>query len=80
MRNATELSLAFGWSGAFDGTRDGLPLIGAVPGAKNTFAAFGYGGNGTTFSFLPAELIGTLLLGDSSPLLDDFAIDRDDPG
>jgi glycine/D-amino acid oxidase-like deaminating enzyme len=72
--------VALGWSGAFDTTRDGLPLIGAVPGCKNIFAAFGYGGNGITFSFLAAELIGTLLLGGSSALLDDFAIDRDVPG
>lgn len=72
--------VAFGWSGAFSSTRDGLPLIGTVPGCKNIFAAFGYGGNGITFSFLAAELIGTLLLGGSSPMLDDFAIDRDVPG
>jgi glycine/D-amino acid oxidase-like deaminating enzyme len=72
--------VALGWSGAFDTTRDGLPLIGAVPGCKNIVAAFGYGGNGITFSFLAAELIGTLLLGGSSVLLDDFAIDRDVPG
>jgi glycine/D-amino acid oxidase-like deaminating enzyme len=29
-------------------------LIGAVPRCKNLFAAFGYGGNGITFSFLAA--------------------------
>ncbi|WP_246668370.1 MULTISPECIES: FAD-dependent oxidoreductase [Bradyrhizobium] len=70
----------FSWSGAFDTTRDGLPLIGAVPGCKNIFAAFGYGGNGITFSFLAAELLAALLAGGSSPLLDDLAIDRDIPG
>jgi glycine/D-amino acid oxidase-like deaminating enzyme len=69
--------VAFAWSGAFDATLDGLPLVGAVPGCKNIIAAFGYGGNGITFSFLAAELIGSLLSGGSSPLLDDFAIDRD---
>ncbi|AJA66606.1 N-acetylglucosamine-1-phosphate uridyltransferase [Bradyrhizobium japonicum] len=70
----------FAWSGAFDTTHDGLPLIGAVPGCKNIFAAFGYGGNGITFSFLAAELLAALLAGGSSPLLDDLAIDRDIPG
>ena len=69
--------VAFNWSGAFDTTSDGLPLIGRVPGCKNVFAAFGYGGNGITFSFLAAELIATLLSGGTSLLLDDFAIDRD---
>jgi glycine/D-amino acid oxidase-like deaminating enzyme len=76
----TSSHVAFAWSGAFDTTRDGLPLIGAVPGCKNIFAAFGYGGNGITFSLLAAELIGSLLSGGSSPLLDDFAIDRDISG
>jgi glycine/D-amino acid oxidase-like deaminating enzyme len=70
----------FTWSGAFDTTHDGLPLIGAVPGCKNIFAAFGYGGNGITFSFLAAELLAALLAGGTSPLLDDLAIDRDIPG
>jgi glycine/D-amino acid oxidase-like deaminating enzyme len=76
-RASTEL--AFNWSGAFDTTRDGLPLIGAVPGYRNILAAFGYGGNGITFSFLAAELLCTLLSGGSSPLLDVLALDRDLP-
>ena len=67
------------WAGTFDSTDDGLPLIGAVPGAKNLFAAYGYGGNGITFSYLAAELIGALIAGRHSPLLDDFAIDRASP-
>ena len=54
-----------------------LPLIGPVPGAKGVYAAYGYGGNGITFSFLAAQLIGDLIAGESSPLLRDFAIDRD---
>lgn len=71
--------VAFSWSGAFDTTDDGLPLIGRLPGCKNILAAFGYGGNGITFSFLAAELLATLLAGGSSPLLDDLAINRDIP-
>lgn len=66
----------FGWSGAFDVTDDGLPLIGPVPGATNIHAAYGYGGNGITFSFLAAQLIGLSLAGGSSPLFEDFALDR----
>ena len=71
--------IAFQWAGTFDTTADGLPLIGPVPGYKSVYAAYGYGGNGITFSFLAAELIGGLLAGQTSPLLHDFAIDRDDP-
>jgi len=65
------------WSGTFDTTRDGLPLIGPVPNAKGIYAAYGYGGNGITFSFLAAQLIGDLIAGSSSQLLSDFALDRD---
>jgi glycine/D-amino acid oxidase-like deaminating enzyme len=54
-----------------------LPLIGPVPGARGVYAAYGYGGNGITFSFLAACLIGDLIAGKTSPLLRDFAIDRD---
>jgi glycine/D-amino acid oxidase-like deaminating enzyme len=67
----------FRWSGTFDTTRDGLPLIGPAPGTKGVYAAYGYGGNGITFSYLAAQLIGGLIAGSSSPLLDDFALDRD---
>jgi glycine/D-amino acid oxidase-like deaminating enzyme len=67
----------FRWSGTFDTTRDGLPLIGSVPDARGVYAAYGYGGNGITFSFLAAQLIGDLIAGATSPLLGDFALDRD---
>ena len=69
--------IEFRWAGTFDTTADGLPLIGPVPGARGVYAAYGYGGNGITFSFLAARLIGDLIAGKTSPLLHDFAIDRD---
>jgi glycine/D-amino acid oxidase-like deaminating enzyme len=72
-----DTDIEFRWAGTFDTTSDGLPLIGPVPGAKGIFAAYGYGGNGITFSFLAAQLIGDLIAGSTSPLLDDFALDRD---
>jgi glycine/D-amino acid oxidase-like deaminating enzyme len=74
---AADLDIEFRWSGAFDTTSDGMPLIGPVPGMKGIYAAYGYGGNGITFSFLAARLIGDLIAGSTSPLLKDFAIDRE---
>ena len=74
---AAKPDIEFRWAGTFDTTKDGLPLIGPVPGAKGVYAAYGYGGNGITFSFLAARLIGDLIAGKTSPLLRDFAIDRD---
>ena len=70
--------IEFRWAGTFDTTTDGLPLIGLVPRARDIYAAYGYGGNGITFSFLAAQLIGDLIAGSTSPLLRDFALARDD--
>lgn len=72
-----ELAIDYRWAGTFDTTRDGLPLIGPVPGHPHLYAAYGYGGNGITFSYLAAQLIGGLIAGKRSPLLDDFALQRD---
>ena len=69
--------IEFRWAGTFDTTSDGLPLIGPVPGAKGIYAAYGYGGNGITFSFLAAQLIGDLIAGSTSELAADFALDRE---
>jgi glycine/D-amino acid oxidase-like deaminating enzyme len=74
---AANIDIECRWSGTFDTTSDGLPLIGPVPGAKGVYAAYGYGGNGITFSFLAAQLIGDLIAGSTSQLLSDFALDRD---
>jgi glycine/D-amino acid oxidase-like deaminating enzyme len=68
------------WSGTFGETEDGLPLIGAVPGHERLFAAYGYGGNGITFSFLASRLIARMIAGRRERWHDDFAIDRSGSG
>ena len=67
------------WSAAFGETADGLPLIGPVPGAPNVFAAYGYGGNGITFSYLAARMIAAMIGGKAQPWFDSFALDRPPP-
>jgi glycine/D-amino acid oxidase-like deaminating enzyme len=74
-----EMTADFIWSGAFGTTADGLPLIGRVPGRPGICAAYGYGGNGITFSYLAAQMIGEIIAGRERPWFDDFAIDRDVP-
>jgi glycine/D-amino acid oxidase-like deaminating enzyme len=64
------------WSGTFGETADGLPLIGTVPGHKRVLAAYGYGGNGITFSFLASRLIARMIAGRRERWHDDFALDR----
>lgn len=67
------------WSGAFGTTSDGLPLIGRVPGHPRIHAAYGYGGNGITYSYLASRFIAASIAGSNQPWFDDFAIDRDAP-
>ncbi len=72
-------TLGHAWSGAFGQTADGLPLIGRVPGHPRLLAAYGYGGNGITFSYLASRLMGALIGGIEAPWFSHFAIDRPDP-
>lgn len=69
----------FVWSGTFGTTTDGLPLIGRVPGHPRIHAAFGYGGNGITYSYLASRMIAASIAGNHQLWFDDFAIDRDAP-
>jgi len=71
--------IAHAWCGTFGETTDGLPLIGPVPEAPRVFAAYGYGGNGITFSYLAAQMIGAILTGMHRDWFEDFALDRDAP-
>lgn len=71
-----DLAIEHNWSGAFGETDDGLPLIGPVPGRPRILAAYGYGGNGITFSFLAARMIAEMVAGRRHVSFDAFAIDR----
>lgn len=64
------------WCGFFGETDDGLPLIGPVPGQPRCYGAFGYGGNGITFSAMAADIVARLVSGEGDPAADWFALDR----
>lgn len=70
--------IATSWSGRFGVTADGLPLIGPVPDHPGCFAAYGYGGNGVTFSMIAADILAGLLAGSpvTDPAAPAFALDR----
>ncbi len=72
----SDVAPAFVWSGVFGVTEDSLPLIGPVPGRRDCLAAFGYGGNGITFSAMAAELLEAELEGSPHPDAGLYAIDR----
>ncbi|MBX4908219.1 MULTISPECIES: FAD-dependent oxidoreductase [Rhizobium] len=72
--------IAHAWGGTFGETADGLPLIGPTPGMPHVFAAHGYGGNGITFSYLAAQMVGAMIAGIHRDWFEDFALDREGPG
>jgi glycine/D-amino acid oxidase-like deaminating enzyme len=51
------------WAGAFGESSDGLPMIDRVPGLPNCYAVMGFGGNGTIFAMLAAQMMPGLLKG-----------------
>jgi glycine/D-amino acid oxidase-like deaminating enzyme len=71
------LEIDTAWAGFFSQTDDGLPLIGPVPNYPRCYAAFGYGGNGITFSALAASMIRAIIETGRHPLQELVAIDRD---
>jgi glycine/D-amino acid oxidase-like deaminating enzyme len=60
------------WAGAFGESSDGLPIIDAVPDLPNCFAILGFGGNGTIYSQIAAQMMPALLEGRSHPDRDIF--------
>ena len=48
---------AFGWTGTFGSTADGLPCIGESAEAPGRIFALGYGGNGITFGAIAAGVV-----------------------
>lgn len=74
-----DATISHAWCGAFGETTDGLPLIGPVPGARNIHAAYGYGGNGITFSYLASRMIAAMIAGDRQGWFENFALDRPGP-
>ena len=53
----------YAWTGAFGETTTGLPIIGRVPGMPRCWVALGYGGNGTTYSAIAADVIAGAIAG-----------------
>lgn len=68
--------VAHAWTGTFAETKDGLPYIGAHPELPGVLFALGYGGNGITFSYVAAELIGALVRGEKPPEAELFGFER----
>ena len=58
-----DTTVEFAWTGSFGSSATGLPTIGRIPRMPCCWAALGYGGNGTTYSRIAADVISGALTG-----------------
>ena len=56
-------SIDFAWTGSFGETKTGLPIIDRMPRMPNCWIALGYGGNGTTYARIAADIIAGEIVG-----------------
>lgn len=71
-----EISIACSWAGVFASTQDGFPLIGRHPHYPHSYFIEGYGGNGTVYSMLAADLLTTAITSKEPEELDWFSLTR----
>ena len=67
------IEVSHSWAGAFGESTDGLPIIDVVPSMPGCIAVMGFGGNGTIYSKLAAEIVPTFLRGRRDKDADLFA-------
>lgn len=71
-----ELSIDYAWAAVFGSSRDGLPYIGAHPDYPHCYFVEGYGGNGTVYSAIAAQLLADTISGIHRQELDLFDLTR----
>lgn len=74
------LEVSCAWAGTFSDSPDGLPYIGACDERGGVFGAFGYGGNGITFSVIAADILFDLCRGVRNHDADLFRLNRSSAG
>ncbi|NMO96060.1 NAD(P)/FAD-dependent oxidoreductase [Paenibacillus lemnae] len=71
-----DITAEYSWSGIFGSTRDGMPLIGRHPEFPNSYFIEGYGGNGTVYSMIAADLMAQAVSGHEPEELSWFPLTR----
>lgn len=64
------------WAGTMGFSRDGLPIVGAVPGMPGALAAVGFTGHGFGFAWLCGRALVELVTEGTSPVADTFSVRR----
>lgn len=62
-----EANAEYYWTGAFGGTHTGLPMIRQYKAYPNCYFLMGYGGNGTIYSYILANIFKDFVSGVSNP-------------
>ncbi|KKO52935.1 NAD(P)/FAD-dependent oxidoreductase [Paenibacillus sp. DMB20] len=70
------LRAEYSWSGLFGFTRDGIPLIGRHPRFPHSYFIEGYGGSGTVYSMIAADLLAQAVSGSEPEELSWFSLTR----
>jgi glycine/D-amino acid oxidase-like deaminating enzyme len=73
---AWQPDIRYEWCATFGESEDGLPWIGEDPDRPGQYYLLGYGGNGTLYSMLGAEIIRDALLGIEHPIANIVRPDR----
>ncbi|WP_028563880.1 NAD(P)/FAD-dependent oxidoreductase [Paenibacillus pinihumi] len=68
--------LEYSWSATFGISRDNLPFIGTDPGWPGVFYCLGYGGNGSVYSMIAANLLLFAIRSEHHPVADIVKLDR----
>ncbi|GAB6988362.1 NAD(P)/FAD-dependent oxidoreductase [Paenibacillus pini] len=74
--NYKDLKIDYAWSSIFGSTHDGLPMIGTHPKYPNCYFLEGYGGNGTVYSMMAAQLLADEVTGTHRPEMEMFSLTR----
>lgn len=74
--NYSNLTADYAWASIFGATHDGLPMIGTHPDYPHSYFIEAYGGNGTVYCMIAAEMLGDILAGKQRPDMDMFSLQR----
>ncbi|WP_068621181.1 NAD(P)/FAD-dependent oxidoreductase [Paenibacillus tuaregi] len=71
-----ETRIAFAWGAVFGQSTDHLPFIGRHPTIERLYYLLGYGGNGTVYSMVGAQVLRDLIVQRPNPLAEIVRLDR----
>lgn len=71
-----QFTVDYEWAGIMGFSRDGIPMLGSLPGKSNIFAAGGYTGHGMGFGFSMGRLAANVMLDGENADMDLFSLRR----